>query len=104
MVGRRGQVAECVRDKDIAWHAGNWNYNTHSIGIEHAGYVGNPNSFTPAMYRSSARASAYLVRRHNIPIDRRHIIGHNQVPGSSHTDPGRYWDWRKYIHLIRYYT
>ncbi|MBO3831810.1 MAG: N-acetylmuramoyl-L-alanine amidase [Candidatus Brockarchaeota archaeon] len=23
--------------KYIAWHAGNWAYNEHSIGIEHAG-------------------------------------------------------------------
>jgi N-acetyl-anhydromuramyl-L-alanine amidase AmpD len=111
VVGRRGKVAQCVRNEDIAWHAGWWKTNTKSIGIEHAGYVGNPRSFTTRMYRSSARLSAYLSRRFNIPVDRRHIIGHNQVPGCSgagggvscHTDPGRHWDWPRYIRLIRRY-
>ncbi|WP_307798918.1 N-acetylmuramoyl-L-alanine amidase, partial [Streptomyces beijiangensis] len=27
-----GYVAQCVRERDIAWHAGNWGYNTRSIG------------------------------------------------------------------------
>ena len=111
VVGRNGRVAQCVHNEDIAWHAGYWNTNTRSIGIEHAGYVGNRRSFTRQMYHSSARLSAYLSRRFNIPVNRRHIIGHNQVPGcpgagggvSCHTDPGRHWDWGKYIRLIRRY-
>jgi N-acetyl-anhydromuramyl-L-alanine amidase AmpD len=41
VVGRRGHVAQCVRNKDIAWHAGDWHYNRKSIGIEHAGYAGH---------------------------------------------------------------
>jgi N-acetyl-anhydromuramyl-L-alanine amidase AmpD len=32
-----GRIAQCVREHDIAWHAGNWDYNTRSIGIEHEG-------------------------------------------------------------------
>ncbi len=111
VVSRRGRVAQCVRNEDIAWHAGHWVTNTRSIGIEHAGYVGNPRWFTRAMYRSSARLSAHLSRRYNIPVDRRHIIGHNQVPGcpgagggvSCHTDPGRHWNWERYMRLIRRY-
>jgi len=104
VVGRKGQAAQCVHNADIAWHAGNWTYNKMSMGIEHAGYVSNPGSFTRAMYRSSARLSAYLCKRFNIPIDRQHIIGHNQVPGATHTDPGRYWTWRRYMRLIRSYA
>jgi hypothetical protein len=111
VVSRRGRIAQCVRDEDIAWHAGWWNTNKHSIGIEHAGYVSNPNSFTRRMYRSSARLSAWLSRRHRIPIDRHHIIGHYQVPGcpgsgggvSCHTCPGRYWNWKRYMRLVKYY-
>lgn len=112
VVSKKGGVAQCVQNRDVAWHAGHWGYNTHSIGIEHAGYVGNPRSFTDAMYRSSARLSAYLVKRHRIPLDRRHIIGHHEVPGcpgagggvGCHTDPGRHWDWRRYMNLIRNYV
>ncbi len=112
VVSKKGGVAQCVQNRDVAWHAGHWVYNTHSIGIEHAGYIGNPRSFTRTMYRASAKLSAYLVKRHRIPIDRQHIIGHNQVPGcpgagggaGCHTDPGRYWDWVRYMRLIRYYV
>ncbi|MDQ3864623.1 MAG: N-acetylmuramoyl-L-alanine amidase [Actinomycetota bacterium] len=111
VVSRRGKVAQCVRNEDIAWHAGHWPTNKKSIGIEHAGYIGNRRWFTDRMYRSSARLSAHLSRRLGIPVDRRHIIGHNQVPGcpgpgggvSCHTDPGRYWNWHKYMRLIRRY-
>jgi hypothetical protein len=111
VVSRKGRVAQCLHNEDIGWHAGNWPCNKKSIGIEHAGYVSNPRSFTRRMYRSSARLSAYLSRRFNIPVDRRHIIGHNQVPGcpgpgggsSCHTDPGRYWNWDRYMRLIRRY-
>jgi N-acetylmuramoyl-L-alanine amidase len=111
VVGHKGAVAQCVHNADIAWHAGWWKTNKKSIGIEHEGYIGNPRSFTKRMYHSSARLSAYLCRRFNIPVDRRHIIGHNEVPGcpgpgggiDCHTDPGRYWNWNKYIHLIKRY-
>ncbi|MEW6635340.1 MAG: peptidoglycan recognition family protein [Actinomycetota bacterium] len=101
VINRNGRVVQCVRNKDIAWHAGNWNYNTHSIGIEHAGYVNNPDWFSKKMYNSSARLAAFLVKKHRIPLDRRHIIGHSRVPGADHTDPGRHWNWRRYMRLIR---
>jgi hypothetical protein len=111
VVSRKGGVAQCVHGEDIAWHAGWWNTNTHSIGIEHAGYASNPNSFTNEMYHASARLSAWCCKKYMIPIDRTHIIGHNQVPGcfgtgggvGCHTDPGRYWNWTKYMSLVRYY-
>jgi hypothetical protein len=34
-----GHVAQCVPEADVAWHAGNWDYNTRSIGIEHEGVL-----------------------------------------------------------------
>lgn len=110
-VGRRGQVGQSVRNADVAWHAGWWNYNRRSIGIEHEGYVSNPNFASAAMYNTSARLTAWLCRRHRIPVDRTHVIGHGQVPGCSgagggvncHTDPGRHWDWDRYINRVRYY-
>jgi N-acetyl-anhydromuramyl-L-alanine amidase AmpD len=90
-----------VRNEDIAWHAGNWKYNKKSIGIEHAGYAGNPHTWTTRMYRSSARLSAYLSRRYNIPVDRRHFIGHREVPGVNKTCPGSYFNWDRYLRLVR---
>ncbi len=96
-----GFVGQSVREEDIAYHAGNWSYNQTSIGIEHEGYVSNSSWFTEKMYRSSARLTAYLCKKYGIPIDRNHIIGHNEVPGATHTDPGRYWNWTKYMSYVR---
>ncbi len=111
VVSRKGEVAQCVRDEDIAWHAGWWDTNTHSIGIEHAGYIDNPECFTRSMYHTSARLSAWCCKKYEIPIDGKHIISHSQVPGCSgsgggvhcHTDPGPFWDWKMYMRLILYY-
>jgi hypothetical protein len=111
VVSRRGGVAQCVRNTDIAWHAGHWRTNRKSIGIEHAGYIGNRRWFTKRMYRGSARLAASLSRRLGIPADRQHIIGHNEVPGcpgpgggvSCHHDPGRHWNWHRYMRLVRRY-
>ncbi|MFI6805400.1 N-acetylmuramoyl-L-alanine amidase [Streptomyces luteogriseus] len=96
-----GRVAQCVRESDIAWHAGNWDYNTRSIGIEHEGWVDRPGYFTDAMYERSARLTAAICERYDIPRNRAHIIGHHEVPGSDHTDPGRHWDWKRYLRLVK---
>ncbi|WP_431042065.1 N-acetylmuramoyl-L-alanine amidase [Streptomyces sp. P1-3] len=95
-----GYIGQFVREKDIAWHAGNWTYNTRSIGIEHEGWVDKPEYFTDVMYRQSARLTAAICTRHGIPRTRSRIIGHNEVPGSTHTDPGRHWDWNRYMALV----
>ncbi|MEV6265038.1 N-acetylmuramoyl-L-alanine amidase [Streptomyces sp. NPDC051784] len=95
-----GFVAQCVREDGIAWHAGNWEYNARSIGIEHEGWIDEPGYFTPAMYERSAMLTAYICERYGLPKDRAHIIGHHEVPGSDHTDPGDSWDWDRYIRLV----
>ncbi|MFH8222146.1 N-acetylmuramoyl-L-alanine amidase [Streptomyces sp. NPDC018057] len=97
-----GHVAQCVREADIAWHAGNWDYNTHSIGIEHEGWVDQPAYFTDALYEQSARLTAAICDRHQIPKDRSHIIGHYEVPGTDHTDPGPHWDWVRYLRMVNF--
>lgn len=95
-----GKVAQSVAEKDIAWHAGNWEYNQTSIGIEHEGYVDQPEWFTEEMYQSSAKVTAHVAKTYGIPIDREHIIGHNEVPGATHTDPGPNWNWDHYMELV----
>jgi N-acetyl-anhydromuramyl-L-alanine amidase AmpD len=63
------------------------------------------------MYHTSAKLSAWCCKKYEIPIDRKHIIGHSEVPGCSgsgggvhcHTDPGLYWNWKKYMRLIEDY-
>ncbi|KUO19604.1 N-acetylmuramoyl-L-alanine amidase [Streptomyces dysideae] len=97
-----GHLAQCVREADVAWHAGNWDHNTRSIGIEHEGWVDRPAYFTDALYEQSARLTAAICTRHGIPKDRAHIIGHHEVPGTDHTDPGPYWDWTRYMRLVNF--
>ncbi|EFH28321.1 MULTISPECIES: peptidoglycan recognition family protein [Streptomyces] len=103
-----GHIAQHVKAKDVAWHAGNWYINAKSIGLEHEGFLARPDAwYTEAMYRSSARLVKYLSAKYGIPLDRQHILGHENVPGPTtstvagmHTDPGPYWDWRHYFELL----
>ncbi|MGQ4512521.1 N-acetylmuramoyl-L-alanine amidase [Streptomyces sp. DW26H14] len=100
VVRQNGQVTQMIRELDVAFHAGNRWYNNHSVGIEHEGFVTRPQDFTDAMYAQSARLTADVCHRYGIPVDRRHIIGHVEVPGTDHTDPGRFWDWERYMRLV----
>ncbi len=110
VVGRDGAVQQLVPLHDIAWHAGNWAYNVRSVGIENVGYTDDPAGFTRRQYRAAARIAAVIARRSVIPIDRRHIIGHDQVPDpndplqgggiDNHTDPGKYWQWNTFMKLV----
>ncbi|APE19763.1 MULTISPECIES: N-acetylmuramoyl-L-alanine amidase [Streptomyces] len=103
-----GHVAQHLRLKDVGWHAGNWFVNAKSVGLEHEGFLTAPDSwYTEAMYRTSARLVRYLAARYGIPLDRQHILGHDNVPGTvtssikgMHTDPGPYWDWAHYFRLL----
>ena len=114
VVSRRGQIVQLVPITDVAWHSGNRRWNLHSIGIEHEGWANRPGSYTPAEYRASAKLVAYLAHRWGVPIDRRHIIGHAEVPdpyhrgrfggASHHTDPGPHWNWVSYMRLVRWYA
>ncbi|MER5934434.1 peptidoglycan recognition family protein [Streptomyces sp. NPDC002054] len=96
-----GHIEQMVRELDVAFHAGNRSMNERSVGIEHVGFVDRPKDFTPAMYESSARLAAAICRRYGIPADRKHILGHSEVPGADHTDPGPHWDWDRYLKLVR---
>lgn len=96
-----GDITQMVRNRDIGWHAGNWTYNTRSIGIEHEGFVSDPNWFTPTVYQTSARLSRYLSLQYGFLRTREHIIGHVEVPGATHTDPGPHWNWNLYMSLVR---
>jgi len=103
-----GHVWQHVDWKNVAWHAGNWYVNMHSVGIEHEGFAAQGATwYTEALYRNSAKLVRYIAKKNNIPLDRAHIIGHDQVPGTvpanvagMHWDPGPYWDWERYFDLL----
>lgn len=110
-----GQITQMVLEANYAWHAKCW--NQHSTGTEHEGFVSNPAWFTDAMYNASAPLTRHIADKFGWPKDRNHIIGHNEKSNSawvsyananlgisatcnSHTDPGQYWDWPKYMSIV----
>jgi hypothetical protein len=103
-----GQIAAHMDPKDVGWHAGNWYVNMHSIGVEHEGFAAQGATwYTESLYESSAALVSHLAHEYGVPIDRAHIIGHDQVPGITpanvagmHWDPGPYWDWEHYMALL----
>ena len=94
-----GQITQMVEEEDTAWHARSW--NSHSIGIEHEGFIADPQWFTEEMYRSSATLTREICQRWGIPMDRQHILGHVELSGNDHTDPGPHWNWDHYMDLVR---
>lgn len=111
-IGKSGEVIKSVPAPRIAWHAGTspigsgGKYesrvlNENSIGIEHAGFVDDPDFPTEAQYRTSAALTRYLCERYDIPINRDHIIGHEEIK-SAKGDPGPNWDWDYYMHLVKH--
>ncbi|RDI41890.1 N-acetylmuramoyl-L-alanine amidase [Falsibacillus pallidus] len=103
-----GQITQMIQNKDVAWHAGNWYFNMHSIGVEHEGYAAQgADWYSEQMYHASAKLVRYLAEKYDIPMDRAHIFGHNEVPGLTpssqhgmHWDPGPFWDWDHYFELM----
>ncbi|MFL5942002.1 MAG: N-acetylmuramoyl-L-alanine amidase [Gaiellaceae bacterium] len=105
---RDGFVTQMVPTKDVAWHAGNWYVNTHSVGIENEGFALDLSDwFTPRLYHSLARLTRYQAQRFGFPLDRAHVVGHDQVPGPTgafqagmHWDPGPFFDWAHFMALV----
>ncbi|MER5790605.1 N-acetylmuramoyl-L-alanine amidase [Streptomyces sp. NPDC001980] len=103
-----GHITQHVRTKDEAWHSGSKFVNARSIGVEHEGFLAHPGTwYTEQMYRSSARLVRYLAKKYDVPMDRQHIFGHDNVPSPTgdsipemHEDPGPFWDWRHYFDLL----
>lgn len=107
-----GAVTQMVPTKDLAFHAGNYSTNMHSIGIEHEGYAAHGATwYTEAQYEATADLVKYLADRYDIPLDRQHIIGHDNVAGPTsslvagmHWDPGPSWDWNHFMNLLGVHT
>lgn len=70
-------IVQYVTEDEVAWHAGDWNMNCRSIGIEHdATTTKNASEET---YKTSAQLVAEISKRHSIPLDRTHVIKHSEV-------------------------
>jgi N-acetyl-anhydromuramyl-L-alanine amidase AmpD len=103
-----GAITEMVRPHNVSWGAGDWWVNMHAINIEHEGFAAQGATwYTEAMYESSAKLVRYLANRYGIPLDRAHILGHDDVPGptdywtrAQHWDPGPFWNWTHFMALV----
>jgi len=126
-VGQEGRVWQSLKDSQRAYHA--TCVNDRSLGIEHTGkthaqktyvakpgcdYKGNDCSWNKEIYHASARLTAYLATKYNIPIERTKdidgtgFIAHSDVYGPCksdlRTDPGDFWDWDYYLTLVQCYA
>src|SRR6516165_4055146 len=103
-----GAVTEMVRPRNVSWGAGNWYVNMHAINIENEGFAAQGSTwYTKALYRSCAALVRYLAAKYRIPLDRQHILGHEDVPGPTdyytsvqHWDPGPFWNWNHFMALV----
>lgn len=104
-----GAVTQMVRNSDVAWTVGDWYNNMHGINIENEGIAANGAAwYTEDMYKTNAKLVRYLAKKYDIPLDRQHILGHDNVPtlradslSSQHWDPGPFWDWDYFMDLVQ---
>lgn len=109
-------IVQCVRDKDVAWHAPGANHD--GIGVEHDGYAKQTSlewrdSASQAILRRSAWLVARLCRLYQIPPVKltkegilrgeKGICGHVDVtvsypgPRRTHWDPGQGFPYAEYL-------
>lgn len=103
VIGKRGELVQCVPDERRAWHAGPSKFegrekiNDFSIGIELVNAQTGSDPFTEAQYRTLALLTADLVTRWQIPLGR--IVGHRHVTNypKIKRDPADNFDWARYF-------
>jgi N-acetylmuramoyl-L-alanine amidase len=105
LVTKAGVVYQLVKDEDTAWHAGivnkpGWplydgsNPNYYTLGVEHEALAGE--SLTEPQYQATLELHRMLVKKHSIPVDRNHIIGHYLLDSVNRkNDPGPGFPWNR---------
>lgn len=77
-VDSNGRIGQLVWDRDTAWHAGNWNANTTSVGIEHADISSNPWRISDACLEEGAHLTAAVCKYYGLgrPQWGKNVYGH----------------------------
>lgn len=65
-VAADGRITQLVWDTDTAWHAGNWDANLTSIGVEHADISSNPWRISDATLDNGAHLVAALCKHYGL--------------------------------------
>ena len=124
ILDRDGTVYCYVPEDRTAWHAGKGEWlgdekytnkmNKYSIGIEVVG-IGSMEDMAPYLHKSEYQALdqsllgftdaqyaslkllvADICQRNNIPLDRQHVIGHEEY-NPRKNDPGDLFDWSRIL-------
>ena len=130
VVGRGGEVVQLVALDRAAWHASGW--NRESVGIEHiartpgelkgwaklsretrrklvecdedADADTDPGlAVTEAQIVASVALVKWLCAKLGLPMDRAHVVGHYECPGTTHEDcgldsaAGGIWPWARFF-------
>jgi AmpD protein len=104
LIRRDGTLIQYVSLDRRAWHAGVSSFagkarcNDFSIGIELEGSDWTP--FTEAQYRALADTTTRIMRAYP-HINRRRIVGHNEIAPGRKTDPGPWFDWRRFLSSVQ---
>ncbi|HDL5699160.1 TPA: 1,6-anhydro-N-acetylmuramyl-L-alanine amidase AmpD [Mannheimia haemolytica] len=104
LINREGEITQYVNFNDMAWHAGvscfegREKCNEYSIGIELEGSNNQP--FTQAQYQSLANLTNAIQQSYPQITDER-ITGHCHIAPERKIDPGQYFDWAYYKHLLK---
>ena len=109
------EITQLVKEADRAFHIGatydsklnggklanlqGTGGNNFTVGIEHAGF-GKQASWNTNLIDQSARLVCDITKRHGIPRDKFHIVGHGQLQPYNRTDPGPNWPWATYFDKI----
>lgn len=70
-------IHQYVKEEHVAYAVGVYSRNQETISIEHSAEPGRLAS--EATYQTSGKLIAEIAKRHNIPLDRQHIIGHKEI-------------------------
>lgn len=73
-VGRNGEIHQYVDERNTAFHAGQWNANLQSVGIEHEDLA--KDDFTDTQYETSAALIREICERHGLPINSSTVLPH----------------------------
>lgn len=82
-IGKNGEIRAYVDEDNTAWHAGDWNANLTSIGIEHCNINGAPTyDIAQATVEASAKLVADIANRYGLGLV---VPGKNLFPHSDFT-------------------
>ncbi|MGR3808792.1 1,6-anhydro-N-acetylmuramyl-L-alanine amidase AmpD [Pasteurella testudinis] len=103
LINRSGEVTQYVSFADRAWHAGlscfqgREKCNDFAIGIELEGSDNQP--FSDEQYRTLQHLTALIMQTYP-QINQERIVGHSDISPGRKIDPGKYFDWQRYLNEI----